>query len=399
MTSLKIKKKKTVVAQSKYGTHMNKREYSTFSAHSTQYRSMFLGPCVDVARYDQQSQAIFEHLTEAQLSFFWRPQEINLAQDRINFRNMSAVHKDIFVNNLKYQIMLDSVQGRAPNVALLPLVSSPELESFIITWSFMETIHSRSYTHMIRALFDEPSKIFDEITLHPEISKRAESVTKQYDELIYISQCYATQGEGVYSWNGVDINVNLRSLKKSLILTLHTINALEAIRFQVSFVCNFAFSENKIMDGSSKIMRLIARDEALHSTGTTHMLNIILQGRDQDPEMTDIAHECLPQAHQIFMECVQQEKLWAKYIFRNGAIPGLNELQLCDYIDYLAYKSMRQVGLSYPIVKKDHCIKWVEFYLKSHNVQVAPQETEVSSYLSGQINTQMNSSTISQLEL
>jgi len=368
---------------------MTKREYSTFSSHNDTYRPMFLGPCVDVARYDQQSHEILETLTETQLSFFWRPQEINMSHDRINFRAMSEVHKEIFVNNLKYQIMLDSVQGRAPNVALLPLVSSPELESFIITWSFMETIHSRSYTHMIRSLFDSPSEIFDQITLHPEIAARAASVTKQYDELIFMSQCYTSQGEGTYTWQGEELEVNLRSLKRSLILTLYTINALEAIRFQVSFVCTFAFSENKVMDGSSKIMRLIARDESIHASATTHMLNIILQGKDQDEEMTAMAHECLPQAHQIFMDCIEQEKAWAKYIFRNGAIPGLNERQLCDYIDFLAYKSMKQVGLSYPIIKTDHCLTWVEYYLKSYNVQVAPQETEVSSYLSGQVNTQM----------
>jgi len=242
---------------------------------------------------------------------------------------------------------------------------------------------------MIRSLFDSPSEIFDQITLHPEIAARAASVTKQYDELIFMSQCYTSQGEGTYTWQGEELEVNLRSLKRSLILTLYTINALEAIRFQVSFVCTFAFSENKVMDGSSKIMRLIARDESIHASATTHMLNIILQGKDQDEEMTAMAHECLPQAHQIFMDCIEQEKAWAKYIFRNGAIPGLNERQLCDYIDFLAYKSMKQVGLSYPIIKTDHCLTWVEYYLKSYNVQVAPQETEVSSYLSGQVNTQM----------
>lgn len=376
------------------------RHFKTFPRESSHLdQPMFLGNDVSIARYDQQKHKIFHQLTETHLAFFWRPQEINLQKDWVDFNAMSPALRKIFIDNIKYQIVLDSVQGRAPNVALLPITSLPELEAWIVTWSFYETIHSNSYTHIIRSITSNPHEIFDDIQLHPEIMKRAESVTAYYDRLIFIQQCYQSSGEGARQFKGKSIEVNLSSLKKALVLTLHAINALESIRFHVSFACNFAFAEAGMMIGCAKIMKLIARDEALHATSTSQMLNIIMRGGDGDSELTQIAHDCLPEAKEIFMSCIRQEKEWARYILKDASIPGLNKEQLCDYIDYLAYRNMAQVGLTYDVKKTSHCIPWIENYLSSNKVQNAPQESEVTSYLSGQVNTDICNEDLSAISL
>lgn len=368
---------------------MNKATFSIFSNKQTDYLKspLVFGEPLSVSRYDEQKWPIFEQLTEMQLSFFWRPQEVSLTRDRLDFQTLTEIEKAIFVDNLKYQIMLDSVQGRAPNIAFLPLVSLPELETWITTWSFMETIHSRSYTYIIRALFNTPDKIFNDIIINPQIMERARSVTHQYDQLIFLSEAYRQLGETTLNWKNQIVEVSLKNLKRCLMLTLHTVHALEAIRFHVSFACNFAFTENKTMEGCGKIIRFIARDEALHASSTAHLINIIMSGKDGDKEITSIAHECLDEAHTIFMNCIKQEKEWADHIFRHGVLPGLNLQQMHRYIDFLASKSMSNVGLQYHLQKVNNPLPWIDKYFNSSQVQVAPQETEISSYLSGQINT------------
>jgi ribonucleoside-diphosphate reductase beta chain len=341
---------------------------------------MFFGDSVNVARFDKQKFEIFEKLTEKQLSFFWRPEEIDVSKDRIDFAKLLPNEKHIFISNLQYQILLDSVQGRSPIIAFLPIVSLPEVENWIETWSFSETIHSRSYTHIIRAIVNEPGVVFDDIMKTDEIIQRAESVSKHYDELIKYTQAYLLHGTGKLKIQEEELLIDLYRLKKQLYLTIMSVNILEAVRFYVSFACSFAFAERKVMEGNAKIIKMIARDEALHLTGTQHMLNLMSDGKD-DPDMQKIAKECEDEVITMFREACEQEKDWAEYLFSDGSMIGLNAQILKQYLEYITNIRMKALNLK-PIF--DECanpLPWINHWLDSDNVQVAPQETEITSYL------------------
>lgn len=374
--------------------------YTTFNQNKVDAlkEPMFFGEAVNVARYDQQKHAIFEKLIEKQLSFFWRPEEVDVSKDRADFQSMTNSEKHIFISNLKYQTLLDSVQGRSPNVALLPITSLPELETWIETWSFSETIHSRSYTHILRNLFTDPSEVFDDIVQNEEILKRATDISQYYDDLIFYTQLYQTQGEGEFVVDGETHVVTKRELKKKLYLAINSINALEAIRFYVSFACTFAFAEREIMEGNSKIIRLIARDENLHLTSTQHIINLWADGQD-DPEMQEISMECFQEAKDIFVKAVEQEKEWAKYLFKDGSMIGLNEEILCQYVEYIANHRLAAIGIPAMYDIKSNPLPWMNKYLESDNVQVAPQEAEISSYLVGQIDSEVDASAFDSFEL
>jgi ribonucleoside-diphosphate reductase beta chain len=366
-------------------------KYTTFNQKTTNplTEPMFFGNPVNVARYDQQKHPIFEKIIEKQISFFWRPEEVDVSKDRMDFQKLSDSEKHIFISNLKYQTLLDSIQGRSPNIAFLPIVSIPELETWIETWSFFETIHSRSYTHILRNLFADPGPIFEDIVLNEEIKIRAGDISKYYDDLIYATQLWQTQGEGNYELEGKAYPVNMRELKKKLYLCMNSVNALEAIRFYVSFACTFAFAERELMEGNSKIIRLIARDENLHLSSTQHILNIWAKGKD-DPEMAEIAEECKEEATEIFMNAVAQEKQWAAYLFQHGSMIGLNKDILCQYVEFIANHRMSAIGMGQPFDITHNPLPWMNNYLNSDNVQVAPQESEISSYLVGQIDSEVN---------
>ncbi|UPK79801.1 ribonucleotide-diphosphate reductase subunit beta [Proteus vulgaris] len=374
--------------------------YTTFSQvkNDQLQEPMFFGQPVNVARYDQQKYPIFEKLIEKQLSFFWRPEEVDVSRDRIDYNALPDHEKHIFISNLKYQTLLDSIQGRSPNVAFLPLISIPELETWVETWSFSETIHSRSYTHIIRNIVNDPSVVFDDIVENEEILKRARDISSYYDELIRLTNLYHMYGEGDHHVQGKTVNVTLRKLKKQLYLCIMSVNALEAIRFYVSFACSFAFAERELMEGNAKIIKLIARDEALHLTGTQHMLNLLRSGQD-DPEMAEIATECEQECYDLFVEAAEQEKEWAEYLFSEGSMIGLNKEILCQYVEYITNIRMQAVGLKLPFKARSNPIPWINAWLVSDNVQVAPQEVEVSSYLVGQIDSQVDTDDLSNFEL
>ncbi|SPP31448.1 Ribonucleoside-diphosphate reductase 1 subunit beta [Arsenophonus endosymbiont of Aleurodicus floccissimus] len=375
-------------------------QYTTFSQTKNDQlqEPMFFGQPVNVARYDQQKYPIFEQLIEKQLSFFWRPEEIDVSRDRIDYQALPEHEKHIFISNLKYQTLLDSIQGRSPNVALLPLISIPELETWIETWSFSETIHSRSYTHIIRNIVNDPSIIFDDIVTNDEILKRAKDISTYYDDLIEMTSYYHMLGEDNHTINGKNVIISLHDLKKQLYLCLMSVNALEAIRFYVSFACSFAFAERQLMEGNAKIIKLIARDEALHLTGTQHMLNLMRSGQD-DPEMAIIAKECEEACYKLFVQAAEQEKEWAEYLFSNGSMIGLNKDILCQYIEYITNIRMQAVGLKLPFETRSNTIPWINAWLVSDNVQAAPQEVEVSSYLVGQIDAQVDTDELGNFEL
>ena len=374
--------------------------YTIFcQTHNDQLKEpMFLGQPVNVARYDQQKYEMFEKLIEKQLSFFWRPEEVDVSQDRIDYADLPEHEKHIFISNLKYQTLLDSIQGRSPNVALLPLISIPELETWVETWAFSETIHSRSYTHIIRNIVNNPSIVFDDIVTNEEIKKRATDIAGYYDDLITYSNYYNLLGTGKHDINGQTITIDKRELKKKLYLCLMSVNALEAIRFYVSFACSFAFAERELMEGNAKIIKLIARDEALHLTGTQFMINTLRSGED-DPELEEIAKECEGECYELFLQAAIQEKEWAEYLFSGGSMIGLNKDILCQYIEYITNIRMQAVGLKLPFETKSNPIPWINNWLVSDNVQVAPQEAEISSYLVGQIDAEINEDDLSDFTL
>jgi ribonucleoside-diphosphate reductase beta chain len=366
--------------------------YTTFNQvpNNALLEPMFLGNSVNVSRYDQQRFIAFEKLIEKQLSFFWRPEEIDVSKDRSDWQSLTPSEKHIFISNLKYQTLLDSMAARSVNAMFLPLVSLPEVETWIETWAFSETIHSRSYTHILRNLFSDPSEIFDDIVVNPAILKRASSISKYFDAVIITTQLLQSQGDGTYEVDGKMIEVSTRKLKERLYLAVCSVNALEAIRFYVSFACSFAFAERELLEGNAKIIKLIARDEALHLTGTQHILNNWLSGRD-DPEMKIISQEMKEQGLQIFLDVVDQEKEWAQYLFKDGSMIGLNAAILNQYIEYISNQRLTAIGFDAPFDIKCNPLPWMNAYLVSDNVQVAPQETEISSYLVGQVDSSVSS--------
>jgi ribonucleoside-diphosphate reductase beta chain len=350
---------------------------------------MFLGECVDVARYEQVKYPWIDKMTDTQLSFFWRPEEIDLSKDRIDFnQRLTPNEQHIFTSNLKYQTLLDSVQGRGPNLAFLPIVSIPELETWIETWAFSETIHSRSYTHILRNIYNNPTEVLDSIVMTPEILTRAAAVTEEYDKLIAINARYQ-----------LAVNTSPAPVQhmEAIYRTLASVNILEGVRFYVSFACSFAFNERALMEGNSKTITLIARDESLHLAATQRMLQAILDG-SEGSEWQRVAVSQQYYLDKLFDEAVEQEKIWATYLFKDGSMLGLNTSILHQYIEYIANVRYKALGFSVRYATTKNPLPWTNSYFNRSNVQVAPQETEISSYLTGAINTdttKLNLSTFS----
>ena len=356
---------------------------------------MFFGSGLGLARYDIQRHKVFEELIEKSLSFFWRPEEVNLMLDSAQFNKLPQFQQDIFTNNLKYQSLLDSIQGRAPSAVLMALISDPSLDTWVATWTFSETIHSRSYTHIMRNLYTDPSKVFDEIVLDEAIMKRAESIGKYYDDVLVKTRLYQNALEEYHEFSE-GVKQAKYELMRSLYLCLHIINALEAIRFYVSFACTFNFHKNmEIMEGNAKIMKFIARDEQLHLKGTQYIIRQLQSGTDGD-EWVKIAKECEQEAVDIFMEVNRQEKEWAAHLFKDGTCPGINTQSMCAFVDYLTVSRMKQCGLPCPITDAPtkHPYPWIREYLNSDLVQAAPQEVEISSYLVAQIDNDVDQNVI-----
>jgi len=336
------------------------------------------GPTIQ--RYDTLKYKNFDKLTDKQLGFFWRPEEVDIYQDAKDFKGLTEHERHIFTSNLKRQILLDSVQGRAPVEAFSPIVSLPEIENWIQTWTFSETIHSRSYTHIIRNVYSNPSKIFDELMDIPEIMDCAGDISKYYDDLIETSAYYNLLGVGTHTVNGKKVVVDLYELKKLLWLTLMSVNILEGVRFYVSFACSWAFAELKKMEGNAKIIKLIARDENLHLASTQMLLKTL---KKDDPDFITIAEETEAECIQMFVDAVDQEKQWAQYLFKDGSMIGLNTELLSNYIEFICSRRMNNVNLKSPYNVKSNPLPWTQKWISGAEVQVAPQETEITSYVSG----------------
>jgi len=358
----------------------------------------FLDEALGMQRYDTMKYKQFDKLTDKQLGFFWRPEEVDVSKDSKDFKDLTEHEQHIFTSNLKRQILLDSVQGRAPNEAFSPIVSLPELENWIITWTFSETIHSRSYTHIIRNIFSDPSKIFDELMDSQEIVDCAGDISKYYDGLIETSMYYRLLGEGKHKVNGKTINVDLYDLKKKIWLCMNSVNVLEGIRFYVSFACSWAFAELKKMEGNAKIIKFIARDENVHLGSTQYLISKVLT--KEDPDFAKIAVECADEVQQMFVDAVEQEKDWASYLFKDGSMIGLNAQLLSNYIEWIACKRMTALGLKCPYTTTQaNPLPWTQKWISGAEVQVAPQETEISSYVIGGVKQDVDTETFAGLSL
>ena len=344
-------------------------------------KNMFLDEEVDIQRFDILKYPQLDKITDKQLGFFWRPEEVDISKDKKDFENLTDHEQHIFTSNLKRQILLDSVQGRAPNMAFLPIASLPEVETWIETWSFFETIHSRSYTHIIRNIYADPSIIFDNMLDIKPIMDCGGDIASYYDDLIKDNNS-AT---------------NRMDHKRSLYLCMLSANALEGVRFYVSFACSWAFAELKKMEGNAKIIKFIARDENVHLAATTTILKKMVA---EDKEMERIAKKMEPEAVKLFTDVIEQEKAWAEYLFKDGSMIGLNSNILKEYIEWIGCKRMRAIGLPCPYtVSKMNPLPWTEKWIGGGNVQVAPQETEITSYVTGGVKQDVDDNTLKGLSL
>ena len=365
----------------------------------TKTQPMFFGKPLGVQRYDSYKYPVFDKLTNQMLGYFWRPEEVSLQKDRSDYQTLNETQKHIFTSNLKYQILLDSVQGRGPGMAFAPYCALPELEGAMNVWQFMEMIHSRSYTYIIKNVYPQPSEVFDKILDDEKILSRAKSVTAAYDDFINAAQQYGQSNWWRPEWESANASYEEKELKRKLYLAVSNVNILEGIRFYVSFACSFAFGELKLMEGSAKIISLIARDENQHTVLTQQMIKAWQKG--DDPVMLEIMKEEEQTVIDMFRNAVNEEKEWAQYLFKDGSMIGLNDKLLIKYVEWIANKRMRAIGLNpiYDAPIKNNPLPWTEHWISSKGLQVAPQETEVESYVVGGIKQDGKKDTFSGFKL
>jgi len=373
--------------------------FNTAKVDNTKQK-MFFGPPLGVQRYDKFKYPVFDKLTQQQLGYFWRPEEVSLQKDRADYQVLNDAQKHIFTSNLKYQILLDSVQGRGPGMAFMPYCSLPELEGAMNIWQTMEMVHSRSYTYIIKNVYADPSEVFDTILDDEKILSRAQSVTRSYDEFLQAATDWGSGNQWQHELEGTPAaKETLYELKRKLYRAVANVYILEGIRFYVSFACSFAFGELKLLEGSAKIIGLIARDESQHMTITQNIINKWREG--DDPDMVQIAKEEEENIYQMFRDCVEEEKLWAEYLFKDGSIIGLNDKLLAKYVEWTANRRLKSIGLKaiFDTPVSNNPLPWTEHWLSSKGMQVAPQETEVESYLIGSIKQDVKKDTFAGFQL
>ena len=367
---------------------------------NTKKQPMFFGKPLGVQRYDSYKYPVFDKLTTQQLGYFWRPEEVSLQKDRGDYHTLRPEQKHIYTSNLKYQIMLDSIQGRGPGMAFIPYCSLPELEACMEVWGFMEMIHSRSYTYIIKNVYSDPSEVFDQIVTDDRILERSKSVTEAYDDFIRSAHHYDNTNDWKHALEEVPLALEGKyELKRKLYRAIANVNVLEGIRFYVSFACSFAFGELKLMEGSAKIISLIARDENQHLAITQNILNKWKSG--DDPEMKQICKEEEEWTYKMFDRAVNEEKRWADYLFKDGSMIGLNDKLLQQYVEWIANRRLKAIGMKpqYDIAATNNPLPWTQHWISSKGLQVAPQETEVESYLVGGIKQDVEKDTFSGFQL
>lgn len=355
--------------------------------HSGNSPYMFFGEEQSIYRIDKLVQPAFDKLARRQKGFFWQPEEVDITKDPKDFKLLDEGQEHIFRSTLAYQNMLDSVQGRGPNLALMPHASLPEMEAFILWWSAMEQTHADSYSYIVRNIYPNSTLVFDESAINPNIINRAKSTIKYYDDFLLESLKYRA---------GVSA-ISLMELKRKFLLMIVSINALEGLSFYQSFACSFAFAEQGLMIGNSNIISLIARDENLHLAGTQTILKLWRENKD-DPDFKTLYFQEIDQIKSIYDNIVQQEKEWAEYLFSKGSLLGLNEQILGEYVEYIAGLRLKNLGIKHDYPVKNP-LPWTLNYLNTSDKQVAPQEQEILTYTIGGVKNDLESAKFKQFRL
>lgn len=364
---------------------------------------IFLGENLNVARFDQMKYRFMDMAAENQLSLFWMPTEVDVSKDRRDFALLDKGQQYIFMANLRYQTLLDSIQERAPSLAFGALVSVPEFEGFIAAWECFEFIHSRSYTHILRNVVDDPDEVFSNIVVDEHIIKRATALSTAYDELIELNMLYTLYGYGHHyiPSRKEKGDVTPRVMRRAIIKALATVNALEGVRFQTSFLTTYSFAEKlNAMLGSVKVVRFINRDEDVHRKTIGDTLKVMAAGRE-GPEWQADFEAMIPEMEAIYQETYEQECEWADHLFDEGRhIPGINAAMIKDYLKMSVNRTMQGSGVpGLFTIDFAHPVPWVTKYQYSGNVQVAPQEAEISAYVMGRIDSEVNQETLQAVDL
>jgi len=360
---------------------MSKQQYNLSTPTDYLKRTMFLDPAgpVTVQRFEEVKYPKIAKYEETARGFFWQPEEISLTKDKSDHKEASNSIKHIFTSNLLRQTALDSIQGRAPNQVFSPVISLPELEALVSNWSFFETnIHSKSYSHIIRNVYGVPKEEFNKIHDTQEIVSMAANIGKYYDDLHRLNCAKELDGLHIAEEDHI----------KAIWLALNASYALEALRFMVSFATSLAMVENKIYIGNGNIISLILQDELLHTEWTAYLINQVVK---DDPRFVQAKIDCEQEVYQMYLDVIQEEKDWAKYLFKMGPVIGLNETILSDFVDYTAFNRLKDIGVKY---NEDHPkyspIPWFNKHINIDKKQTALQENESTNYVIGVMSDTVN---------
>ena len=359
---------------------MSKTQYDLSRPTNYLKQTMFLDPAgpVTVQRFEEFKYPKIANFEQQQRGFFWIPEEISLTKDSNDFKDASDAVKHIFTSNLLRQTALDSIQGRAPVQIFSPVVSLPELESLVLIWSMFETnIHSKSYSHIIRNIYNVPKDVFNTIHDTKEIVDMASSVGKYYDHL-HMVNCEKE----------LEVPVKDHSHVKAIWMALNASYALEAFRFMVSFATSLAMVENRIFIGNGNIIQLILQDEILHKEWTAWIINQVVK---EDPRFAQAKQECEAEVYQLYLDVIREEKEWADYLFNRGPVIGLNAQILKDFVDYTAANALKEIGIKYQEpAPRSTPIPWFNKHVDTSKKQAALQETESTNYVIGVMGDQLN---------
>lgn len=358
---------------------MSKQQFNLNTKTDYLHRKMFLDPAgpVTIQRFEEVKYNKIADYEKTARGFFWVPEEISLTKDAQDFKEASEAIKHIFTSNLLRQIALDSLQGRGPSQIFTPVVSLPELEALVYNWTFFETnIHSRSYSHIIRNIYNVPKDVFSTIHDTKEIVDMASSVGRYYDHL-HMVNCERE----------LEVPVNEQQHVKAIWLALNASYALEALRFMVSFATSLAMVENKIFIGNGNIISLILQDELLHKGWTGWLINQVVK---EDPRFAQAKAECEQEVYAMYMDVIREEKVWADYLFKRGPVIGLNANILKDFVDYTAGSALKEIGLKYTTAIKTNPIPWFNKHSDTSKKQTALQENESTNYVIGVMSDAIN---------
>jgi len=352
---------------------MSKQQYNLNTKTDYLSRKMFLdaaGP-VTIQRFEEVKYPKIANFETTARGFFWVPEEVSLTKDAADFKDASEAVKHIFTSNLLRQTALDSLQGRGPSQVFAPVISLPELEALVYNWTFFETnIHSRSYSHIIRNIYNVPKEVFNTIHDTQEIVEMASSVGNYYDALHQVN-CRKELG----------LEVTEKEHIRAIYMALHASYALEAFRFMVSFATSLAMVENRIFMGNGNIISLILQDELLHKGWTAYLINQVVK---EDPRFAAVKAECEQEVYALYMDVIREEKAWAHYLFKKGPVIGLNANILCDFVDYTARGALLDIGIKYQATApKTTPIPWFNKHTDTSKKQTALQESESTSYVIG----------------